>query len=187
MGRGRGGNKSGRPLYNKRQAIAGNRTPRNEREFQELLNDGFHDAERSYFSESGGFVVTHVDHNRVSNPEIDLEPLAARILADYGYRVYLDSERSYIENQRTPDGRLNRRTMDIKTINTSGSNTVRSKVDKASGQGVEVVVLMENCRGFSDAYVRGQIQKFRATRHAESRIKEVFWVKKDGSTKSMKI
>lgn len=186
MGRGNGGNRGGRPKYGAMREESSGVRFRNLKEFSLALSRPEYDPRRSYYSESGGFVLTQIEHN-TPDEKVNKELLAARHLADYGYRVYLDEERSYIEGQKAPDGRINRRIMDVKTINKIGRYTVKSSLSEASGQGAEVAVLMENTRGLSVRYIKDQIELYKAHRHKDSKLREVIYVRKDGRVGSIKI
>lgn len=86
--------------------------------FNRLMESGY-DRSRSYMSPSGGFKAVHPEHNV---PGIgDKAEERSSILADKGYRVYLDSERSEIEFQKVKDGRFEKDPMDTKTINKAGN------------------------------------------------------------------
>lgn len=127
------------------------------KEFDTLMHSGFYDVSRSYFDPTGGFVATNKEHNEVKNPEIDKEKEATLFLANKGYKVYLDSERATIEFEPHNDGRIYNISMDIKTINEAGNNTIKRQLEKASTQNVKAVVLYQNNPLVDKNYVKNQI------------------------------
>lgn len=140
-------------------------------EFDSLMKGGY-DAARSYFDASGGFVATHGEHERADGVE-DRSEVAARLLAEKGYKVYLDSELAVLEGVKHPDGRVYDYQMDIKTINKAGENSIRGAIergvkqlrnhDKAANGGERrkrAVVLYQNTPDMDRSYVVSQLDKF---------------------------
>lgn len=72
-------------------------------EYESLMSSGY-DRERSYFSKRGGFKATHKDH--FPPKDKDYAEKRCDVLADKGYKVYLDSERSVEFKEKTKDGRM---------------------------------------------------------------------------------
>lgn len=144
-------------------------------EFQSLISSGIYDKTRSYFDESGGFYVTHINHNPIDDASVDKSDDAVLALAKKGYKVYLDDETSTIDGLKMPDGRVYTMRMDIKTINEAGNNTIRGALQKASKQILQhesfhnipygskkhAVVLYQNTEAMTSDYVKEQIQLFK--------------------------
>ena len=133
-------------------------------EFNMLMATGQYKQDFSRFYKGGGFVVTHKGHNVARYDSkgklVDKSDEAARKLARKGFRVYLDSERSNRMNVSTPDGRIEKLTMDIKTISKSGRYTIKQALEKASKQGSRAVVLMQGTKKMTRQYVERQISLF---------------------------
>lgn len=122
------------------------------------------DAERSAFYEGGGYVVTDISHNKAKKDKDgvlrDLSQYGVEQAAKHGYRVFQDAERSYKLYDPTPDGRFESYTMDVKTINVAGNNTIKAALEKAAKQGTECVMLVPNTKAMTRTFVEGQIEKF---------------------------
>lgn len=121
---------------------------------------GQYDSSRSRIDKSGGFYITHKEHDRIKNPDVDKSDIAADILARKGYKVYLDSEKSYIEYDKKPDGRIYRSVMDIKTINSTGSRTIQNGLQDAEEQTATIAILMQNTPKMTRVYVEDQIKGY---------------------------
>jgi hypothetical protein len=70
----------------------------------------------------------------------DYERLAVDVLYAYGHSVILDSE-SQPEGTKTPDGKLDDKTFEIKGIEGTGKQNIYNNIKDASKQGVETLVL----------------------------------------------
>ncbi|MCM1490394.1 MAG: hypothetical protein NC095_06170 [Muribaculum sp.] len=126
-------------------------------EFNQLMESGY-DRSRSYMSPKGGFKAVHPDHNA---PGVgDKAEERCNVLADKGYRVYLDSERSEIEFQKVKDGRFEKFPMDTKTINETGKYTIKRALESAAKQGARVVVLIQDTKAMTRDYVESQLKLF---------------------------
>lgn len=132
-------------------------------EYDTLLASGDYDASRSRFDNSGGFYIMHKDHNKVLDSNIDKSAFAVDALAQKGYKVYLDSEKNYIEFQKTADGRLYKSVMEIKTINSAGSSTINNALNQSAKQGASVAVIQQNTPDMTRGYVEKQIDWYRKT------------------------
>jgi len=137
-------------------------------EFNQLMKSGY-DRSRSYFSPSGGFKATHEEHNKPLSG--DLAEERCNILADKGYRVYFDSEKASIEFQKNKDGRFEKYPMDAKTINAAGQYTIKRALESASKQEASVVVLIQNTKDMTRAYVENQLKLFAEKSPKRSRDK----------------
>lgn len=127
-------------------------------EYEGLLATGLYDVTRSAFDNSGGFYITHKEHDRVSNPEEDKSDIAVSFLAMKGYRVYLDSERTTIsDNGKKRDGRIEKSPMEIKTINKAGKSTVKNNIEDAAKQNARTVILYQNTPKADVKYIKEQI------------------------------
>lgn len=141
--------------------------------------------ERSIFHESGGFAVVHKEHNRVPEKKKDenKEEFATRILAEKGYKVYLDSEKSTIKYEKNNDGRIYQQKFEFKTINKDGDFRIKNRLEEASKQNVSTVVLIQNTTKMSRDYVERQIDLFIDTspRKAVEKINHVIVVGMSGN------
>lgn len=144
-------------------------------EFYTLMATGDYKTEASRLYRGGGFVVTHKEHNiakRDGNGKlIDKSDEAARKLARKGFRVYLNSEKSRELKVSTPDGRIEKLTMDIKTVSKAGRYTIKSSLEKASKQGSRAVILMQGTKRMTRKYVESQISMFQQKSPAKAREK----------------
>lgn len=146
-------------------------------EFSKLMSTGDYDASRSYFDESGGFVITHKGHNK-TKPAVDgvkenMEEEAALALAKKGYKVYMDSEQGTMAKVKMPDGRVYQMRMDIKTINNAGEHTIEGAIRDGIRQIVKyenvynvktekhAVVLYQGTKAMDKKYVLDQIDNFK--------------------------
>jgi len=122
----------------------------------------------SYFDESSGFYMIHKDHNEIvhigelgeGNNNDNREDYAAQVLAKRGYRTYLMSEKSYIEGVKKYDGFVDHAMIDVKTINSAGSRTIDKALTKASEQGVNVAILVQNTPKADKKYVLSQLKQY---------------------------
>ena len=78
--------------------------------------------------------MTHNEYNKIKDKNKDKSDIASKILAQNGYKVYLDSEKSTHKYEKRRDGRLNNDAMDIKTINNIGKYTLKSALESAASQ-----------------------------------------------------
>lgn len=173
MAKGNGGtrNYSGTSTYDKRAD-----------EFNSLIASGKYDTKRSYLDASGGFVVTHKDHDKITNHNKDKADIASELLAKKGYKIYLDSEKSKIDGLKMPDGRVYKAVMDIKTINNAGDNNMKNAIRDAGRQGSEVAVLYQNTKAMTKEYVIEQIKGFAGFNDVNSkRVKLVIVVGMSGN------
>lgn len=100
-----------------------------------------------------------VQHD-TSGKLIDKSDEAAKKLARKGFQVYLDSEKSDKFKASTPDGKIEKYAMDVKTIGKTGKYTIKSTLEKASKQGSRAVVLMQGTKKITRQYVERQISLF---------------------------
>lgn len=126
-------------------------------EFESLMNNGY-DRVRSTFASSGGFVAVHKDHNPPGTN--DLAEEKCKVLAQKGYKVFLDSERSIQFGDKQADGRIYTAKMDCKTISEAGKWTIKNAMEKAVKQDARVAVLIQNTKSMTREYVESQIKVF---------------------------
>ena len=138
-------------------------------EFNRQMATGEYDPDRSHFDKSGGYVLTHNHHNLPNGN--DKEQFAADALAAKGYKVTLSDERSTVSGGKTPDGELYNQVMDIKTIHEPGTNTIKSRLEKATKQGATTAVLVQGTSAMSKEYVNAQIKHFQENSPARARAK----------------
>lgn len=156
-------------------------------EYYRLLATGEYEPSRSHFYKSGGFVVTHKRHKEMQRDErgrlVDKSDIAARNLARKGFRVYLDSEESNKVGVATPDGRIERMPMEIKTINKAGRYSMKRGMEKATTQGVNAVIFMQGTKAMTREYVEGQLNLFKAKspRQAREKLEYVYIVGMNGN------
>lgn len=150
-------------------------------EFGSLMSSG--DYNEGYISKSGGFYVIHNKHNEINHKNDDYSNVAAKKLAQRGYKVYLDSEENFMLETPIADGRVYKRKVDFKTVSTVGSNTIKGAIEKASKQGAEVAVLYQRTKKMDRAYVEKQLDLFRlkSPKKAREKIKEVIVVGLSGN------
>lgn len=153
-------------------------------EYDKLMGSGDYDKSNSYLDKSGGFVVVHNQHN-INKDELT----AGKKLAQKGYKVYLDSEKSTISGGKTKDGRLYKSPMDMKSIGKAGNNTIKTAMEKASKQGVETVVLIQKTKTMTRDYVDQQVGKFKekSPARARAKIKHVIVVGMNGNVHRRKV
>lgn len=127
-------------------------------EYNELLSTGNCDTNRSFFDTSGGFYVTHKEHDKIAHPDIDKSDIAINLLAAKGYRIYLDAEKTTISDSgKKKDGRIEKLAMDIKTINSDGKNTIKRNIEEAAKQKAKAVILYQNTPKMDKKYVLEQL------------------------------
>ena len=156
-------------------------------EFNAILNSGDYDKKRSYLDESGGFVVVNNNHN---NPQkIDMSEIAVKKLAKKGYKIYLEDERNFIIGKPSPDGRVYKEVMDVKTVNVVGKNTIKNQLENATKQGASVAILYQNNEKMTRSYVESQIELFnnKSPKRAKDKLKLVIVVGKNGNVHRHKI
>lgn len=147
-------------------------------EFDSVVAKG--DYKDSYFGKGGGYYVIHKDHNAI-NGTVNKENLAAKALAEHGYRAYLMSEKSYIEGFKRNDGFVDHATVDFKTISTAGKYSVERALKDASLQGAELCVMVQNTTAMTRDYVESQLAMYRQyAKGSEARIKALWVVSMDG-------
>lgn len=155
-------------------------------EYESLMSSGY-DRERSYFSNSGGFKATHSEHN--SPGDKDYAEERCDVLADKGYKVYLDSESSIEFNVPKKDGRIYKAPMDLKTINEAGKYTIKLNLEKATKQGASVVILIQNTKSMTREYVESQIKLFqdKSPKRARDKLEYVIVVGLSGNVHRHKL
>ena len=81
-----------------------------------------------------------------------------------------------------PDGRVYKAVMDIKTINTAGSSTIKAAMESAAKQGATTAILYQNTEKMTRAYVEAQIALFKekSPKAARNMINRVIVVGKSG-------
>jgi hypothetical protein len=90
--------------------------------------------------------------------------------------VVLENEKGYAEGIKTPDGRLDDKTMDIKGIESDGNYTVKNAFRKVNAQKAEIAVLyFHKAEMFSEQKVKDQWKLFK-DRVKRTSIKEVLCV-----------
>lgn len=85
--------------------------------------------------------------------------------------MYRDSEKSDKFKASTPDGKIEKFAMDVKTIGKTGKYTIKSTLEKASRQGARAVVLMQGTRRMTRQYVESQLALFRQMSPQKARDK----------------
>lgn len=156
-------------------------------EYERLMASGKYDPNRSFFDPSGGYVVTHRDHNLPNGK--DQEKYAVEILASKGYKIELSDEKSTIEGGKKPDGVIYNQVMDIKTIIETGENTIKSRLEKATRQGATTAILVQGNSQMSKEYVQSQIQKFKenSPKRASDKLNYVIVVGQSGNVHRHKL
>jgi hypothetical protein len=130
----------------------------------------------SAFDKSGGYYLIHKDHKDVDSPTTK-ENFAAQSLASHGYRAYLMPDSSYVEGFKKNDGFVNRAQMDIKTVNTAGNYTIKNALAKASLQGAEIAVVVQNTKAMTKDYVDSQLNIFRDSSEGKNnRTLKAMWI-----------
>ena len=148
-------------------------------EFDGLVATGLYNE--SYFDVSGGYYIAHEGH-AIKEDDESKERSAALALAQKGYRVYLMPDQSYVQGLSKSDGFTEHAQMDIKTISNAGTATIRNAMEKASKQGAELVVLVQNTPAVTKDYVSQQIQLFKNTPAGKHNVtlKAVWIISADG-------
>ena len=151
------------------------------------MASGDYDPDKSYFDKSGGFYVWHKDHK--ANQDSEAERFAARSLAEHGYKVYLDKEKSNKNKLSTKDGRIYNSPMDIKKITNDGKYTIKSKLEKSTRQGARTAVIVQGNSKITRQYIESQIQLFRdqSPRRAVSKLEYVIVIGQNGHVHRHKI
>lgn len=148
-------------------------------EFDGLVATGLYSE--SHFYESGGYYIVHGKHPVKEDAE-SRERFAAESLAKHGYRAFLMPDQSYVTGLSKVDGFAERAQMEIKTINSAGSATIEKAMTKASRQGAELMVLVQNTKDVTRSYVSEQIESFRNNpggKHNKT-LKAVWVISMDG-------
>lgn len=155
-------------------------------EYELLMASGYN-RERSYFSKNGGFKATHKEH--FPPKDKDYAEKRCNVLADKGYKVYLDSERSIEFKEKTKDGRIYKAPMDLKTINETGNYTIKSAMEKATKQGASVAILVQNTSKMTRKYVESQIKLFQdlSPKRARDKLEYVIVVGLSGNVHRHKL
>lgn len=120
---------------------------------------------------------------------IDKSDEAAKKLARKGFRVYLDSEKSDKFKASTPDGKIEKFAMDVKTIGKTGKYTIKSTLEKASKQGSRAVVLMQGTKKMTRQYVERKISLFqqKSPKRARDKMEYVIVVGASGNVHRHKL
>lgn len=92
-----------------------------------------------HFNEDGGVMATHKDHSFDPNRG-HYEKEAQKILFDNGDVIVFEGEKGP-SGERFADGYLNGLKTDIKTVEGTGKNNIKNKLNEAMSQGAESVVL----------------------------------------------
>ena len=110
------------------------------------------------------------------------EVFAATALAEHGYRAYLMPDSSYVEGFKKNDGFVDRAQMDIKTVNTAGNYTIKNALAKASMQGAEIAVIVQNTKAMTREYVDSQLKVFRESSEGKNNktLKAAWIISMDG-------
>jgi hypothetical protein len=98
---------------------------------------------RAFDKKSGGYVVTHKEHNIKGNNGWQAEQVATRVLVKNGNKVILGSEKA-ADGVKVSDGLLNSKPFDIREIIGESSHTIGRSISTAGRKGVETVVLYFN-------------------------------------------
>lgn len=98
-----------------------------------------------------------------------MSDIAVKILVSKGYKVYLDNEKSVIEGQKMPDGRVYKAVMDIKTINSASKNKIKNALEEIALQGGTTAILYQNTKAMTRSYVENQISEYK--QHSPERLR----------------
>lgn len=149
-------------------------------EYDSLMSSGDYNKRKSYFDKSGGFYVWHKDHK--ANQDSKSERFAAKTLAQHGYKVYLDKEKSNKNKLSTKDGYIYKSPMDIKKIGKAGNNTIKTQLERATKQGARTAVLVQSSKKVTRQYVDSQIKLFKekSPRKAVDKLEYVVVIGKNG-------
>lgn len=182
MGRGRGGNRGGRPIYGAKALGGGvalkdgsfNYVEASRKEYDKAIASGKYSEKDSIFYENGGYVLS--ENGRVKKPvsswtwnkktgkkelSLNYEEKAARFLAHMGYKIRLDKDSSTIDGKGISDGRVSGVKMDIKTITNVGKYTLEKRLQKTGYQNGRMAVVVNNSPNLSDKYIKQQIEYYK--------------------------
>lgn len=103
--------------------------------------------------------------------------------------MYLDSEKSDKFKASTPDGKIEKFAMDVKTIGKTGKYIIKSTLEKASRQGSRAVVLMQGTKKMTRQYVERQISLFqqKSPKRARDKMEYVIVVGASGNVHRHKL
>ncbi len=158
------------------------------KKFEELQKDiNYYDIE---FGKNAGLKATHKDHN--FHPVTGKHEKAARdLLFNEGNEIIMLSERADI-GVKTPDGLLNDKISDIKTVlgsnGTIGKNNIIDKINEGNTQNCDIVILQfpkESVNLFDKVDLKSDFQSSKRilkSRNKEIVVKEV-WVILDDKIK----
>ena len=120
---------------------------------------------------------------------IDKSKRGGKKLARKGFRVCLESERSDKFKASTPNGKIEKFAMDVKTIGKTGKYTIKSTLEKASKQGSRAVVLMQGTKKMTRQYVERQISLFqqKSPKRARDKMEYVIVVGASGNVHRHKL
>lgn len=162
-------------------------------EFDKVVSKGYY--RDSYFDKSGGYYVIHKNHNEIihhgkigeGRKNDNFEDECARKLAKKGYRIYLMSEKSYINGVKKTDGFADHSIIDIKTINSAGRWRIINDMKDAATQGAEVAIFFQNTPKMDKNYVEEQINAFRRGAAYKGKLSHVWIVGMSGRIHRHKI
>lgn len=149
--------------------------------YQRMQNDNnYYDV---VFGDNGGLKATHKEHNFNSDTG-KYEKEARDIIFNEGNEIIMLSEKAP-EGVKTPDGLLNEKIVDIKTVlgnnGSIGKNSIIDKIKDGNRQGCEIVILQfpkESVHLFEKVDLEEDFKsskKLLMSRNKEIKIKEV-WV-----------
>lgn len=159
--------------------------------YSELLNDdNYTDVQ---FNDVAGVKAIHKKHNFDSKYGYT-EKTVQQMLFEKGHSVILESEIA-AEGIKTPDGKLNDKTFDIKAVigenNSIGKNNIKNKFTEANSQGCETVVLyFDNEQLFSEHLIidgMGRFKKMAKKDNKDILIKEILVMLKGGEIKKFRL
>lgn len=156
-------------------------------EYDSLMSSGNYNKRKSYFDKSGGFYAWHNDHK--ANKDSKAERFAAKTLAEHGYKVYMDKEKSNKNKLSTKDGYIYKSPMDIKKVSKAGKYTIKSHLEKATKQGAKTAVIVQGSKKVNRQYIDSQIKLFKekSPRKAVGKLEYVIVVGKNGHVHRHKI
>ena len=152
----------------------------NRRAYERLLKDDNY-ADVRFNPTNGALSAIHKDHffdptiGRFGVPRGDYERISTEILYKYGYSIILCSEK-YGYKVKNPEGYLNGKLFDIKSVEGTGKNNVINNFKGASKKGVESIVLYYHDKSvFSEKQLREGYQFY--LRNSQSKqIQFVYYI-----------
>jgi len=134
--------------------------------------------------QSGGYCVYHKEHRFDPTKGIfgfergKYEKFSSKILMKYGMRVELTSEEQgeNEEGEKLPDGLLNERKFEIKSIEGTGKENVLKDIKDASKKGAEIVVLYYHKESlFDEMQIRENYNTYLRTSKSK-RVQHVYYI-----------